>query len=104
MTDTERRQGFAALGDAMRDIRQAEVQLRADQDEAWRRYVERVDAILAFDLRLESESADDDHHPIHLLDAVRARIGELRVQARLGAMEGEELIGRVGAAMRRLAS
>ena len=104
MTDVESRGAFAALGKAMRDIREAEAQLRAEQDEVWRRYVERVDTILAMDLRLEAVRDDDDHDPSHLLDALRARVGELRVQARLGAMEGEELVGRVRAALRRLAS
>ena len=103
MTDVETRATFAVLGDAMRDIRAAEDVLRAEQDEAWRRYVERVDAILAFDLKLEDLADDDDHDPSHLLDALRRNVGELRVQTRLGAMEGEELVGRMRGALRRLA-
>ena len=103
MSDTETRGTLAVIGDAMRDIRAAEAVLRAEQDDAWRRYVERVDAILAFDLQLE-EDPDDDHDPSHLLAALRARVGQLRVQTHLGAMEGEELVGRVRVALRRLAS
>jgi hypothetical protein len=104
MTDVETRGGFAALGHAMRDIREAEVQLRAEQHEAWHRYLERVDIILAKDLQVEAMPYDDDHDPSHLLDGVRARVGELRLQAHLGAMEGEEMVGRVAATLRRLAS
>ena len=104
MTDTETGGAFAALATAMRDIREAEAQLRAEQDEAWRRYLERVDTLLARDLHLDSMPDDDDHDASHLLDDLRGRVGELRVQARLGAMEGEELVGRMRAALRRLAS
>jgi hypothetical protein len=104
MTDVDNRGTFAALGDALRDIREAEATLREEQDQAWRRYVERVDAILAFDLQVERHRDDDDHDPIHLLDAVRTRVGELRVQAHLGALEGEELVGRLRTAVRRLST
>jgi hypothetical protein len=102
MTDGETRGTFAVIGDAMRDIRAAEQVLRAEQDDAWRRYIERVDAILAFDLQIEEDPDDDDHDPSHLLDALRARVGELRLQTRLGTMEGEELVGRVRAALHRM--
>jgi hypothetical protein len=101
MTDVETRGGFAALSDAMRDMRAAEAALREEQHDAWRRYLERVDAILAFDLQLD-EVDDDDHNPTHMLDAIRTRVSELRVQTWLGAMEGEELVGRMRAALRRL--
>jgi hypothetical protein len=95
---------FEALGRAMRDIREAEADLRTEQDAAWRRYAERVDAILAVDLPLERHPDDEDHDATHVLDALRARLDELRVQARLGAMEGEELVARVSSALRRLAA
>ena len=104
MSDVETRGTFAVLADAKRDIRAAEETLRAEQDDAWRRYVERVDAILAFDLRIEDDPDDEDHDPVHVLDGLRARLDELRLQTRLGAMEGEELVGRVRAVLRRLAS
>jgi hypothetical protein len=104
MTDVETRDTFEVLGDVMRDIREAEADLRAEQDAAWRRYLQRVDAILAFDLGVEPDPDDEDHDPSHVLDALRARVGELRVQARLGAMDGEDLIGRVRTALRRLAA
>ena len=104
MSDVETRGAFAVLGDAMRDIREAEAVLRAEQHDAWRRYVDRVDAILAFDFEIEEHPDDEDHDPRHVLDALRSQLGELRVQARLGAMEGEELIERVRIALRRLAT
>jgi hypothetical protein len=104
MDVTETRSRFAPLGDAMRDIRAAEDELRAEQDAALRRYVERVDAILAFRLELPDTPEDEDHDPSHVLDALRSRLGELRVQARLGAMDGEEVVERVRAALRRIAS
>ena len=100
MTDVETRGTFAALSDAMRDIREAEAVLREEQHEAWRRYVERVDAILAFDLQVETD--DDDHNPSHLIDAIRSRVDELRLQTHLGAIEGEELVGRMRTVVRRL--
>ncbi len=93
---------FEALGKAMRDIREAEVDLRSEQDAAWRRYAERVDAILAADLTVDRHPDDEDHDATHVLDALRARLDELRVQAHLGAMEGEELVGRVRTVLRRL--
>ena len=102
MDATETRSRFAPLGDALRDIRAAEDELRAEQDAALRRYVERVDAILAFRLELEDDPRDDDHDPTHVVDALRSRFEELRVQARLGAMDGEDLVERVRAALRRI--
>jgi len=101
VTDVETRGAWGTIRDAMRDVREAEDDLRAEQDKAWRRYVERVDAILAFDLPVEDEP-DDDHDASHLLESLRARVGELRVQTRLGAMEGEELVGRMRGALRRM--
>lgn len=95
---------FGAIGTAMRDIREAEADLRKEQDAAWRRYAERVDAILAADLPFDRHPDDDDHSATHVLDAVRARLDELRLQTHLGAMEGEELVQRVRTALRRLAA
>ena len=104
MTAVETRSRFAPLGDAMRDIRAAEEDLRAEQDAALRRYVERVDAILAFRLEMHDDPDDEDHDPMHIVDALRTRFGELRVQAHLGALDGEEVVERVRAALRRIAS
>ena len=105
MAHVETRGTFTVMSDAMRDIREAEEVLRAEQHEAWRRYVERVNAILAYDLQLEDEPGDSDDVPdlAHLLAAVRARVDELRLQTHLGAMEGEELVGRMRAAFHRMA-
>ena len=101
MADVETRGAWAAISEAMRDVRAAEDDLRAEQDEAWRRYLERVDAILAFDLQMEDEP-DDDHDASHLLASVRTQVGELRLRSHLAALEGEELVGRVRAALRRM--
>ena len=101
MSDVETR---SAMRDTMQDIREAERELRAEQSEAWRRYVRRVDAILAFDLQVERDRDDDDHDPTHLVNALRTRVGELRLQTHLGAMEGEELVGRLRALLRRLST
>jgi hypothetical protein len=97
------RSRFAPLGDAMRDIRAAEDDLRAEHDAALRRYMERVDAILAFRLEVPDEP-DEDHDPTLVVDALRARFDELRLQAHLGAMDGEEVVERVRAALRRITS
>ena len=104
MNATETRGRIAPLADAMRYIHAAEEELRAEQDAALRRYLERVDAILAFDLQVEDDPTDEDHDPTHVVDALRSRFEELRLQARLGAMDGEDLLERVRATLRRIAS
>ena len=104
MDTVETRSRFAPLGDALRDIRAAEDDLRAEQDAALRRYVERVDAILAFRLEVHDDPNDEDHDPTHIVDALRARFDDLRVQAHLGAMDGEEVVELVRAALRRIAT
>jgi hypothetical protein len=101
MADTKIRGAWTTIGDAMREVQKAEDELRAEQEWAWRRYVERVDAILAFDLQIEDEAADHQD-ATHLLDSLRARIDELRLQTRLGAMEGDDLLGRLRAVHRRM--
>ncbi len=102
MTDVETRGTFALIGDVMRDVRAAEDQLRADQDAALRRYVERVDAIFAFEVPVEQDADDEDHNPMHVLEALRALLGELRLRTHLGTMDAEDLVERVRAALRRL--
>ena len=104
MDAVETRSRFAPLGDALHDIRAAEEDLRTEQDAALRRYVERVDAILAFRLEMADDPNDDDHDPTHIVDALRSRFGELRVQAHLGVKDGEEVVERVRAALRRITS
>jgi hypothetical protein len=101
-TTVETPSPFGPVRDALRDIRAAEEDLRAEQDAALRRYLERVDAILAFRIQLEDEPRDDDHDPTHVVHALRARLDDLRVQAHLGAMEGEDLVARVRAMVRRI--
>ena len=93
MIDVETRGTFAVVSDALHDIWAAEDDLRAEQSAAWRRYVERVDGILGFDLVVVPDGDDGDQR--HLLDGLRARIGELRLQTHLGAMDGEDLVHRV---------
>ena len=93
MIDVETRGTLTAVSDARHDIRAAEDDLRAEQSAAWRRYVERVDAILAFDFGTEPDGDDGDQH--RLLDGLKSHIGELRLQAHFGAMEGEDLVNRV---------
>lgn len=92
MTDVQgHRTAFTPLRDALNDLHQAEVELRAEQDAAWQRYVKQVDRILAADLRSDrSSEVDDTAHA--LFAGVRGRLDDLRVQAQLGAMEGEDLL------------
>lgn len=93
MTDI-RRTPFTPLSDALHDLHVAESELRAEQDAAWRRYVAEVDRILAADLRADdSAEVDDDAHA--LFAGIRGRLDDLRVQARLGAMEGEDLLAQM---------
>ena len=99
MTDAETRGTFAVIADVRRDLQIAEAELRAEQDAALRRYIERVDATLAFGLPVEARPADEDHPTIHVVDAVRARLEELRLQAHLGAMDGEDLVGAIRASL-----
>ena len=102
MTDVETRGTFALIGDVMRDVRAAEDQLRADQDAALRRYVERVDAIFAFEVPVAQDPDDEDHNPMHVLEALRGLLGELRLRTHLGSMDAEDLVERVRSALRRL--
>ena len=104
MDDVETRGTLAVLGDVARDIRAAEDELHAEQDAALRRYIERLDAILAFGIPAPEHADDEDHNPTHVLDALRTRLGELRVQTQLGFMDGEDLLQRVRTAVRRIAT
>ena len=104
MTDAKTRGTFAVIGDLTRDLQTAEDELRAEQDAALRRYIEHVDAILAFGIPVDALAVDDPHRPTPLVEAVRARLDELRLQAHLGAMDGEDLVDGIRATLRRLAA
>jgi hypothetical protein len=96
-----RRTLFTPLRDALNDLHQAETRLRAEQDAAWRRYVKEVDEILDADLRADDSSeVDDVAHAV--FEGVRGRLDDLRVQAKLGAMEGEDLVAQLRRALDQL--
>jgi hypothetical protein len=100
MTDVhdQTRSAFAPLGDAIRDLRAAEATLREEQRAAWTRYLEQVDRILADDLR-RTDKADVDEVTHQLFEGIRMRLDDLRVQARLGTMEGEDLLAQLRGAL-----
>lgn len=89
---------FTPISDALHDLHDAEVELREEQDAAWHRYVKRVDRILDADLRADG-SPEVDPVAHELFEGVRGRLDDLRVQAKLGAMEGEDLLTRVRGAL-----
>jgi hypothetical protein len=95
MTTSEtERSAFAPLADALKDVRAAGERLREAQQAAWKQYLTEIDRALAADLG-GSEEADSEDGPAAaqaLLDAVRGRLDDMRVQARLGLMEGEDLL------------
>lgn len=94
---------FTPLRDALHDLHHAEDRLHAEQDAAWQRYVEEVDHILAADLRADDAPAvDEDAHA--RFAGVRARLDDLRVQAKLGTMEGQDLLAQVRTAAAQLSS
>jgi hypothetical protein len=97
-TSTERERGaLAPLTDAMRDVRAAGDRLREAQKAAWRAYLEEVDGAMTADLGSPEEGDEESADPVHaLLDAVRGRIDDLRVQVRLGMMEGEDVAHEIG--------
>ena len=97
----DERSAFAPIADALRDLRAAEATLREEQHECWRRYLEEVDRILATDLpSAATKEVDETAHA--LLEGVRGRLGELRVQAQLGAMEVEDLVAKLRHALTEL--
>jgi hypothetical protein len=95
------RSAFTPLRDALQDLREAETTLRAEQEAAWRRYVDEVNRILAADLRSD-DSAEVDDVAHALFAGIKGRLEELRVQARLGAMEGEDLLAQMRRALEQL--
>ncbi|MFA5886055.1 MAG: hypothetical protein WDA60_19555 [Acidimicrobiia bacterium] len=108
----------SAITDRMREeadaVRAAFGRLRADQDEAWKRYSTEVQSTLGQmqkDLedaraRLNAERATTRAELREELDDVfdklRARFEDLRVQLRLGEMESSDAIGTVRAEALRL--
>jgi hypothetical protein len=81
----------------MRDVRAAGDRLREAQKAAWRAYLDEVDAAITADLGVPEEADEESADPVHaLLDAVRGRIDDLRVQVRLGMMEGEDVAHEIG--------
>ncbi len=97
-TSTEGERGaLAPLTDAMRDVRAAGDRLREAQKAAWRAYLDEVDKAIAADLGSPETTDEESDDPVHaLLDAVRGRIDDLRVQMRLGMMEGEDVAHEIG--------
>jgi hypothetical protein len=98
-TSNEHKRGaLAPLTDAMRDVRAAGDRLRDAQKAAWRAYLDEVDEAIAGDLGTPEETGGDEGtDPVQaLLDAVRGRIDDIRVQVRLGMMEGEDVAHEIG--------
>ena len=100
MTDVQNRtrSAFAPLGDVIHDLSLAEQALREEQQAAWRRYLDQVDKIMAEDLQRDDKAATDElaHQ---LFEGIRMRLDDLRVQARLGTMEGEDLLAQLRGAL-----
>lgn len=89
-----RNEALRRLARASEDVRAARSRYLAEQEAAWQRYVAVVDRAVIEDLRLDPASrpeppTDDEAH--RLLDQVRSRLDDLRVQAQLGRMELEDL-------------
>jgi hypothetical protein len=97
----EHRTAFTPLRDALQDLHEAEMVLRSEQEASWHRYVAEVDRILAADLRAD-DSAEVDQVAHALFEGIRGRLDDLRVQARLGAMEGEDLLAQLRRALDQL--
>lgn len=105
-TETTRNEALRRLAHASDDVRAARSRYLAEQEAAWQRYVAVVDKALAEDLRLETPppaAAAGAPDPAHeLLDAIRGRLDDLRVQAQLGRMELEDLATELHAAANRV--
>ena len=100
-----RNEALRRITHASDDVRAARSRYQAEQEAAWERYVAVVDKALAEDLRLPAPTADPTTgtDPVHeLLDTVRGRIDDLRVQAQLGKMELEDLATELHAAAGRV--
>jgi hypothetical protein len=98
----QHRSAFTAVSDTLRDLRDAEARLREEQEATWRRYLQEVDAILAADLRCDERAREVDSDDHELLAGLRSRLGDLRVQAKLATMEGEDLLAELRSTITRL--
>ncbi|MGK2950340.1 MAG: hypothetical protein ACSLFP_17345 [Acidimicrobiales bacterium] len=98
----EHRTAFTAVSDTIRDLRDAEVRLREEQEATWRRYLKEVDQILAADLRCDDRSREVDLIDHELLAGLRGRLDDLRVQAKLATMEGEDVLAQLRSTITRL--
>lgn len=98
----EHRSAFAAVSDTIRDLHDAEARLREEQEATWRRYLQEVDDILAADLRCDEGAREVDLLDHELLTAIRGRLNDLRVQAKLATMEGEDLLAQLRGTITRL--
>lgn len=93
-----RNEALQRLLRASEDVHAAKARLHEEQEAAWQRYVAAVEAALAADLDLTTgagttTTAGPTEDPVHeLLDTIRGRIDDLRVQAQLGRMEAAELL------------
>jgi len=84
---------FDGLTHALRDIRTAHDAYVAEQTAGWRRYAAAVDRALEEDLGVDAgPELPIDELARELLDGVRGRMDDLRVQARLGRMEVDDLV------------
>ena len=97
-TDQPRNEVLQRLLRASDDVQAAKQRLHDEQEAAWQRYVAAVESTLAADLDLTAATGttttsgptDDPEHEV--LEAVRGRIDDLRVQAQLGRMEAADLL------------
>jgi hypothetical protein len=83
---------FASLGEAMRHVQAAEQRLRDEQHEAWKRYLDDVERILAHDLHVEADHERTDAVAHRLVGTVNSHLDDLRVHAHLGTMEAADLL------------
>lgn len=92
--EDHRNETLRRLAHASEDVRAARSRYLAEQEVAWQHYVAVVDKALAEDLRLttpERTPAPETDPVREVLDSIRGRIDDLRVQATLGRMELEDL-------------
>lgn len=88
----QRNEALRRLAHASEDVRAAKSRYLAEQEASWQRYVAVVDKALVEDLRLGEPSPPPASDPAHeLLDAIRGRLDDLRVQSHLGRMDLEDL-------------
>jgi hypothetical protein len=87
-----RNEALRRLAHASEDVRAARSRYLAEREEAWQRYVGVIEKALAEDLRLSPPAGTTMNNSVRdLLDTLRGRVDDLRVQATLGRMELEDL-------------